>query len=299
MVTLEANWNIDFLRIWVLETITRRIVSIPPPHPVDGLNRISWAPNFKGNFSVKSAYWSLKENHWNPKDPMWKSPWNFKESTLNVLRDCLAEREVWRQVIPSRFDSRFFTSNISDWLISNLQSHKLLDSLEASRASLIGLIASRIWKNINLFVFQGLMMRLSKSLSRGRNNFEVHNNEALNRRLTTAQRNSLSVNWIHLHADGAVNLSILDGLTILQDRDFNKISIHTNSLEDVHALQRSVSANSNSALVRRIQQRLRNFEHWVVRHVSREANIITDRIAKMVVVDMEGVNVLAITLTNF
>ncbi|MBA0723691.1 hypothetical protein Golax_004251 [Gossypium laxum] len=168
MVTLEANWNIDFLRIWVLETITRLIVSIPPPHPVDGLNRISWAPNFKGNFSVKSAYWSLKEDHWNPKDPMWKSPWNFK-----------------------------------------------------------------------------------------------------------------------------------DGLTLLEDRDFNKISIHTNSLEVVHALQRSVSANSNSALVRRIQQRLRNFEHWVVRHVPREANIITDRIAKMVVVDMEGVNVLAITLTDF
>ncbi|MBA0811377.1 hypothetical protein Gohar_003280 [Gossypium harknessii] len=269
MVTLEANWNIDFFRIWVLETITRRTVSIPPPHPVDALNRISWAPNFRGNFSVKNAYWSLKEDHWNPKDPMWKSPWNFKESTLNVLRDCLAAREVWRQVIPSRFDSRFFTSNISDWLISNLQSHKLLDSLE---------------------------MRLSKSLPRGRNNFEEAVNLSTGYAFTGGVIRNHQGNWImgFNHSLGMYSVfyaklwGILDGLTLLQDRDFNKIFIHTNSLEVVHALQRSVSANSNSALVRRIQQRLRDFEHWVVRHISRGANIIADQIAKMVVVDMEA-----------
>ncbi|MBA0779113.1 hypothetical protein Gotri_003394, partial [Gossypium trilobum] len=76
---------------------------------------------------------------------------------------------------------------------------------------------------------------------------------------------------------------ILDGLTLLQDRDFNRILIQTDSLEIVHA-------NSNSGLVRRIQQRLRNIEHWVVRHILREANLVVDQIVKMVSIDLDGVN---------
>ncbi|MBA0770168.1 hypothetical protein Gotri_018836 [Gossypium trilobum] len=68
---------------------------------------------------------------------------------------------------------------------------------------------------------------------------------------------------------------ILDGLTLLQDCGLNKISIHTDRLE-----------------------RLRKFEHWMVRHAPREANLVVDRITNMVVVDMEGVNVLAIAPTD-
>ncbi|MBA0869603.1 hypothetical protein Goshw_000492, partial [Gossypium schwendimanii] len=67
---------------------------------------------------------------------------------------------------------------------------------------------------------------------------------------------------------------ILDGLTLLQDRDFNRILIQTDSLEIVHA-------NSNSGLVKRIQQRLRNIEHWVARHILREANLVVNQIVKM------------------
>ncbi|MBA0778538.1 hypothetical protein Gotri_006391 [Gossypium trilobum] len=182
--------------IWsVLETITRRIASIPPPHPVDGLNRISWAPNFKGNFSVKSAYWSLKEDHWNPKDPMWKSPWNFKGEALvrkhpawfvvmlkKALRMFL--ETVWRQ---ERFGDRIsFTGGV----IRNHQGNWIMGFNHS--LGMCSVFYAKLW-------------------------------------------------------------GILDGWTLLQDRDFNKISIHTNSLEVVHALQRSVSANSNSALVTRIQ----------------------------------------------
>ncbi|MBA0797783.1 hypothetical protein Gohar_008445 [Gossypium harknessii] len=61
----------------------------------------------------------------------------------------------------------------------------------------------------------------------------------------------------------------LDGLTLLQDRDLNKILIQMD-----------------------------NLEHWVVRHVPREVNLVVDRIAKMVFVDLEGVNVLATTPTD-
>ncbi|MBA0761993.1 hypothetical protein Gotri_024554, partial [Gossypium trilobum] len=42
---------------------------------------------------------------------------------------------------------------------------------------------------------------------------------------------------------------ILDGLTFLQYRGLNRILIQTDSLEVVHGLQRSISANSDSVLV--------------------------------------------------
>ncbi|MBA0701692.1 hypothetical protein Goari_021959, partial [Gossypium aridum] len=45
-------------------------------------------------------------------------------------------------------------------------------------------------------------------------------------------------------------------------------------------------------MVRWIQQKLRSFEHWEIRHVQGEANVVVDRIAKRVFAKREGVNVL-------
>lgn len=59
--------------------IIKRIVNIPSPNHADGPNRISWASSMKGDFSVKSSYWSLMENSWNLKDHIWKTPWTFKD----------------------------------------------------------------------------------------------------------------------------------------------------------------------------------------------------------------------------
>ncbi|MBA0735760.1 hypothetical protein Gogos_019575, partial [Gossypium gossypioides] len=92
---------------------------------------------------------------------------------------------------------------------------------------------------------------------------------------------------------------ILDDLTLLQERGVDRILIQTDSLKVVHTIQRKTVANLILALVRRILQLLQNTEHlvntehWVVRHIPREANHVADRIAKMVATDMEEVNVLA------
>ncbi|KAH1040076.1 hypothetical protein J1N35_041819 [Gossypium stocksii] len=91
---------------------------------------------------------------------------------------------------------------------------------------------------------------------------------------------------------------IFDGLIILQDQGLNSILIHTDSLEVVHVLQRCNTTSSSSAMVRRIQQKLRNFEHWEIRRVQREANVVVDRIAKRVFAKREGVNVLTFAPTN-
>lgn len=78
------------------------------------------------------------------------------EDTLHVLRDCLAVNEVWEQVVPRSPATGFFNSNLFDWLVSNLQSHKFMVSTEVRWASLFGLIGWHIWKNRNLYVFQGI-----------------------------------------------------------------------------------------------------------------------------------------------
>ncbi|KAK5836896.1 hypothetical protein PVK06_012701 [Gossypium arboreum] len=51
-------------------------------------------------------------------------------------------------------------------------------------------------------------------------------------------------------------------------------------------------------MVRRIQQKLRSFEHWEFRHVQREANVVVDRIARRVFAKREGVTVLTFAPTD-
>ncbi|MBA0572640.1 hypothetical protein Golob_002967, partial [Gossypium lobatum] len=63
--------------------------------------------------------------------------------------------------------------------------------------------------------------------------------------------------------------SNLDDLALLQDRDLSRILIKTDSLEAIHAS-----------------------------HVPRKVNLVADRIAKTVSVDLKGINVLTITPTN-
>ncbi|MBA0871472.1 hypothetical protein Goshw_026242, partial [Gossypium schwendimanii] len=45
----------------------------------------------------------------------------------------------------------------------------------------------------------------------------------------------------------------------------------------------------NSALIRRIQILLQDKDHWVLCHISREANHVVDQISKMAPTDLEGV----------
>ncbi|KAA3474645.1 reverse transcriptase [Gossypium australe] len=78
MVNIDGSWNLDLFRVWLPEEVINRITSIPPPHPDAGTDRVIWARSATGIFSVRSAYWSLKENTWNPQEEHWKLPWKFQ-----------------------------------------------------------------------------------------------------------------------------------------------------------------------------------------------------------------------------
>lgn len=52
-------------------------MGIPPPHPTEGLDRLSWHHTSIGAFSIKNAYNVLKEDSWNSSDELWKRAWNI------------------------------------------------------------------------------------------------------------------------------------------------------------------------------------------------------------------------------
>ncbi|KAK5832808.1 hypothetical protein PVK06_016611 [Gossypium arboreum] len=56
MVAGDGSWKLDLFRPWVLEKIINKIISIPPPHPLSGPNRIIWGATSTGSFSLKSSY---------------------------------------------------------------------------------------------------------------------------------------------------------------------------------------------------------------------------------------------------
>ncbi|KAG8499648.1 hypothetical protein CXB51_006070 [Gossypium anomalum] len=78
MVKLDGSWNLDLFRIWVPEEVISRITSIPPSHPDAGPDRVGWARSASGSFSVRSAYWALKEDTWNSQEEHWKISWKYQ-----------------------------------------------------------------------------------------------------------------------------------------------------------------------------------------------------------------------------
>ncbi|MBA0721380.1 hypothetical protein Golax_008926, partial [Gossypium laxum] len=73
----------------------------------------------------------------------------------------------------------------------------------------------------------------------------------------------------------------LDGLVLLQQQGYNKIMIHSDSLQVIKGIYDSSLVDSNSALIRRIHQILLKVDHWRIKHVSREKNRVVDCLAKM------------------
>ncbi|MBA0813628.1 hypothetical protein Gohar_027460 [Gossypium harknessii] len=92
MVNDESSWNLDLFRIWLLEGIVKRIVSIPPPHPSAGLDKIFWT---------------------------------------RISNDYPTAKEIWMLALPNGISGRFFVGNLIQWLKANLQSNaRSVDSEE-------------------------------------------------------------------------------------------------------------------------------------------------------------------------
>ncbi|MBA0796650.1 hypothetical protein Gohar_007399, partial [Gossypium harknessii] len=71
---------------------------------------------------------------------------------------------------------------------------------------------------------------------------------------------------------------ILDELSLLIERGYDKVLIQSDCLEAVIAIQTNSLERSNSALISRIHQMLSRFKQLNIRHTFREDNKETDRL---------------------
>ncbi|KAH1072669.1 hypothetical protein J1N35_024997 [Gossypium stocksii] len=68
IVVDNGDWNLNLFRLWLPEEVVSRIISIPPSLDSAGPDILSWSRTKNGVFSVKSAYFFLKGDSWNPND---------------------------------------------------------------------------------------------------------------------------------------------------------------------------------------------------------------------------------------
>ncbi|TYJ17063.1 hypothetical protein E1A91_A09G025800v1, partial [Gossypium mustelinum] len=76
------------------------------------------------------------------------------EDIIHVLQDCFVAKEVWTQVVLSDQQCRFFSGNLYDWFVYNLSCHERLTGRRVIWSYLFRIIAWRLWKNKNMFIFQ-------------------------------------------------------------------------------------------------------------------------------------------------
>lgn len=61
LVTEDNSWNMNLFRVWLPKDVIRHIVSIPPPHPLVGPDKIAWVGPTSRSFSIESAYQMLRK----------------------------------------------------------------------------------------------------------------------------------------------------------------------------------------------------------------------------------------------
>ncbi|MBA0577260.1 hypothetical protein Golob_027535 [Gossypium lobatum] len=183
------KWNLDLFLICLPGEVINGTVSVPPPHPDSGSNRVIWARSALGS-SVRSAYWSLKKETGNPRGDFWKHTWNSFpicghgfEDIVHVLRDCLTAKEVWLHVIPSEQHQRFFSDTLQNWLSANLFCHlRLQDG---------GNVTWSAVEVVKVFFSWAQKFKFHQSGYKINKHNPIHN----------FQDNSL---WVQLYIDGAV-----------------------------------------------------------------------------------------------
>ncbi|MBA0745940.1 hypothetical protein Gogos_008497, partial [Gossypium gossypioides] len=74
---------------------------------------------------------------------------------------------------------------------------------------------------------------------------------------------------------------ILDGVTLAQGRQHDRVLVQKDNMEVMGTIKESLSRGSNSALIRCILQLLQNEKVWSIEHVPRDENMETDSIPKM------------------
>ncbi|KAH1038645.1 hypothetical protein J1N35_040388 [Gossypium stocksii] len=215
---------VSIAKVWLPEEIISHIMRIPPLHPAEEPDRLSWQHTSTRGFSIRSAYKLLKEDSWNLRDELWKT----KNRNLSIFqRKSWSSSEVIKvSICWAKYASLDFRNGLSD-NIDPLHGESITNDL--------------IFLNTD-----GVVLRTSRRAVAG-----------------GVVRDS-NGNWVMGYNCFLGNCSIfdaelwgiLDGLKLIQRRGRNNVIIHFDSLEVVKAIHENISKSSTSALNRRI--------HWIL-----------------------------------
>ncbi|MBA0638665.1 hypothetical protein Godav_021800 [Gossypium davidsonii] len=186
---------------------------------------------------------------------------------------------------------------------------------------LFGLVAWCIWKNRNLFIFQHISWTASEvvkvSSYWGRNYISHVGNHINNKQSSPLMVNPYD-SWVFLFTDGAVArdssyaaiggvardwvgdwtvgfnrflgvcslfeaevLAILDGILILLNKGYKRITVMTDNLEVAQTLNDMDLEDSGITVLRRTLRILHSEGEWMIKHIPRNQNFVADRLAKL------------------
>ncbi|XP_040967822.1 uncharacterized protein [Gossypium hirsutum] len=298
MVLVNGDWNLDLFRLWLPEEVVRRIISIPLPLDQAGPNFLSWSRTTSGVFSVKSAYFLLKDEFWNPKEATWSMLWKIPgpQRVKHFIWLILKQRLLTNSERVMRGIAQDATCHlcgyIKEYTLHFLEIALLQGRFGKTSSLLISLGVStlRIWKNRNLSIFQGHAMHpkdiVSVSYSWAKHFLFVHNDE------TTSQLNKGE--WIlgECSIATAELWGVLNGLLILQKQGYDEVIIQSDNLENVISINDSKMGDSQNSLIRRIQQILSFEEKWSLNYALRVTNQVADALAKRAPSSAESLNII-------
>ncbi|MBA0561519.1 hypothetical protein Golob_018338 [Gossypium lobatum] len=141
MVTKDGLWNIDLFCLWLSEDVIRCIMGIPPPQLEASLDRIIWRT--KRGIGIDGSCVICGNEY---------------EDILHAIRGCPNAKDTWQRIIPAVKHNSFFSGNLHDWMIANLQDHLSLqlDGVEWQR-----FFDVELWG-----ILEGLVITIDKGFER-------------------------------------------------------------------------------------------------------------------------------------
>ncbi|KAH1065452.1 hypothetical protein J1N35_030439 [Gossypium stocksii] len=196
-------------------------------------------------------------------------------------------------VVPDQLKQKFFSVSFQDWIFLNLCFHERVQDRGTTWSSLFGLIAWRIWKNRNLFIFQNIswdameVVKVSSCWARQYETYIVVGDSGFAASGGVIQ--DFNGKWIMgstrflgvCSPFEAELWGILDGILILLNKGYRRAIIMTDNLEVAQNLEDLDLEDSGITVLSRTQQILRSEGEWKIKHIARDLNLIADRLAKL------------------
>ncbi|XP_025635616.1 uncharacterized protein [Arachis hypogaea] len=357
---VSGNWDLNKLNSWLPEDMVKKIAAISPPSPWKMPDHVAWNLSSDGSFDLKQSYQVLCNTPpsyngtfnlvWRWCGPervryfLWLVANNailtnaerqrrhlstasscprcniHSETTLHVLRDCAFASAVWDNLLPLAWNQSFFSSNLQDWVSSNL-------STSRNWQCLFGVVTSSLWFFRNKLIFEGNSTTVASAIAQIRVRFDEFNRSSRSKVHLNAPyaNHARLISWkppsedaVKLNVDGSYmaitnnaacggilrnylggfikgfscNLGscsimhaelwgIVHGLRIATSLNLSCVIVESDSASALKFITQSYpTTHSCSSLIEEIKLQANRIPHVYWNNVPREANSVADQLAK-------------------